>query len=281
MIRFRLDNGTWERLAYPLVACFILLAIIFAIWDLQISTLLVDSGVEWAKFVADYGEIPGNIIIIIALLIFYASNYRIDKTKSILITGGVIGGLVWQVYSLVTAIFEGSNSQILPVIFVFVIVTLVVVRLGKPSIPREFQSFSVFTLALAIINPLLFVQVVKILWGRIRFRDLAPDFTNFTPWFLPRGPTGHRSFPSGHTAMGWMLLPFLNVPRFKNNKAIYYLGTSIILCWGVIVALGRVVIGAHYASDVLFSTGMAWSVFIVYNIYVKRKILLAQKIEIK
>lgn len=266
-----LNTARWERSVYTIIACWGLLALIFAIWDLQISFVLVDRQAGWAQLVADYGEVPGNIVIIVALMVFYVSKKEGNPVTHILIIGGIIGGLFWQVHALVTTFVEDPGSQYILIIAFFIMFFLVGIRKGNIMIPEEFQAFSVITLLLAIINPLIFVQAVKNLWGRVRFRDLAPNFTNYTPWYLPQGLTGHRSFPSGHAAMGWMLLPLLHLPQIRKNKAVYYLCMGIIAGWGGIVALGRVVIGAHFASDTLFSTGMAWVVFLVLDNYFQKK----------
>ena len=121
------------------------------------------------------------------------------------------------------------------------------------------------TLYLALMIPLIFVQTIKQLWGRVRFRDLAVNYIDFTPWFQPQGISGNYSFPSGHTAMGWMLLPILILLANKKGWKYKLIGGTVFI-WGVIVGLGRIVIGAHYASDVLFSTGAAFVTFIIlYN----------------
>ena len=131
-------------------------------------------------------------------------------------------------------------------------------------------NFARITFYLALISPLIFVQSFKILWGRVRFRDLAANYTKFTPWFHPQGITGNYSFPSGHTAMGWMLLPIFILLVDKNRWQYRIIGATILI-WGVIVALGRIVIGAHYASDVVFSTGAAFITFILlYDHYANK-----------
>jgi membrane-associated phospholipid phosphatase len=113
---------------------------------------------------------------------------------------------------------------------------------------------------LAILNPLLFVQITKILCGRVRFRDLIlPAYTNYTPWFLPPGPSSSgRSFPSGHTSMSFMFLPLLIIINNRKLKdPIRILTTILVLGWAIFVGLSRIIVGAHYASDVLFSAMMA------------------------
>ena len=131
---------------------------------------------------------------------------------------------------------------------------------------KNYRKISGVIAILAVINPLLFVQITKILCGRIRFRNLTiPGYTEFTPWFLPPGlSAGGRSFPSGHTAMGWMFLPMLiAVKDCKSNDPLRILTIALVVGWGVFVGLSRIAVGAHYASDVLFSTGFASIITIV------------------
>jgi membrane-associated phospholipid phosphatase len=124
---------------------------------------------------------------------------------------------------------------------------------------KNYRTLAGIISLLAIIYPLLFVQIFKILCGRVRFRNLEVGFTNFTPWFLPPGPSlDHQSFPSGHTAMSWMFLPLLIAVKDREIKDPYRIVvTVLVIGWGLFVGLSRIVVGAHYASDVLFSTGMA------------------------
>ena len=97
----------------------------------------------------------------------------------------------------------------------------------------------------------------------------ASGFFEYAHWFIPQGITGNYSFPSGHTAMAWMLLPLLIPLRTKLWKnPIRIVGTILIIGWGIFVGLSRIAIGAHYASDVLFSTGIAILVtFLLYQKY--------------
>jgi len=123
-------------------------------------------------------------------------------------------------------------------------------------------SFADLTLRFAFFAYLLFVHGLKGIWGRVRFRDLAEGFTNFTPWYHPSGFTGGVSFPSGHAVMGWMMLPLL-ILVWRRRRALKVLALSAIIAWALLVAFARVLVGAHYASEVLFSTGAALVCFMI------------------
>jgi membrane-associated phospholipid phosphatase len=114
-------------------------------------------------------------------------------------------------------------------------------------------KYSKVVVAVALFGYVICIQGIKYFWGRVRFRELDAAFSQFSPWYLPQGITGYDSFPSGHAAMGWILLPLLIL--LVNKK--YWIRFSmfiLIFIWAVVLASSRVVIGAHYTSDVLFGS---------------------------
>ncbi len=98
---------------------------------------------------------------------------------------------------------------------------------------------------------LVIIQPLKIFWGRIRFRDLAENYSNFTAWYIPNGITGNQSFPSGHAAMGFILMAlFIFIMDKSFFKRIFF--NAIIISYAIAVCISRIIVGAHYTSDVLF-----------------------------
>lgn len=260
------EKTNWSmvsKLTLFVLVSWIIFAIIFGIYDLNISIAVVDGTSEWGNFGADYGELPGYALIGIALATFIGGNIKNLKLQK-------IPALIIIVIGMLFIIFESfyiGYSLIIPMI-IYTIITW-----NKDW--KNYRTLAGIISLLAVINPLLFVQTFKILCGRVRFRDLDPGFTNFTPWFLPPGLSSDGlSFPSGHTAMGWMFLPLLIAVKDREIKDPYrIIITVLVIGWGAFVGLSRIVVGAHYASDVLFSTGVASIITIVlykYS-YLKRK----------
>lgn len=74
---------------------------------------------------------------------------------------------------------------------------------------------------------------------------------------LPAEFTGN-SMPSGHAAMGFVLAaPFFVLRRKKPKIAYIFLATGITA--GAAVGLGRMILGAHFASDILIAGAIALS----------------------
>ena len=261
------EKTNWSmvsKLTLIVLVSWVILAIIFGIYDLNISIAVVDGTSAWGNFGADYGELPGWALIGIALATFFGGNIKNLKLQKI---PALIIIVIGMLFIILDSDYYTGFSLIIPLI-IYTIITW-----NKDW--KNYRTLAGIISLLAIIHPLLFVQIVKILCGRIRFRNLDPGFTNFTPWFLPPGLSSDgRSFPSGHTAMGWMLLPLLITVKDREIKDPYRIVvTVLVIGWGLFVGLSRIVVGAHYASDVLFSTGMAAVVtMLLYKkSYLKRK----------
>ncbi|MCK4781264.1 MAG: phosphatase PAP2 family protein [Candidatus Lokiarchaeota archaeon] len=255
-----------SKLLLIIIIVWVILALVFGFTDLEISIAVVDESSEWGIFGRDYGEVPSYALIAIALATFLGSfndNLKLQKIPAFI---SVIVGVLFIIFGEdETGLYTGL-SIIIPMIF-YVIVTWNVDW-------KNFRTLAGIIPLLAIINPLVLSELIKLLWGRVRFRDLASGFVDYTPWFLPQGITGNKSFPSGHTAMGWMFLPLLiTVKDRKNTDAVKILAYILILGWGLFVGLSRIVVGAHYASDVLFSTGFAaiTTLLLYRNYYLNKK----------
>jgi len=258
------------KLLLIIIILWVILALVFSFTDLEISKAVVDDSSEWGIFGRDYGEVPGYTLIAIALATFLGSfnnNLNLQKIPAYI---SVIVGVLFIIFAGDETDLYTGWGLIIPMIF-YVIITW-----NKDW--KNYRTLAGIISLLAIINPLVLVQIIKLLWGRVRFRDLAPSFVDYTPWILPQGITGHQSFPSGHTAMSFMFLPLLIPLRkmYLSNHCKQILALILIIVvigWAIFVAASRVIVGAHYASDVLFSGGAACIITILLYkwLYMKRE----------
>ncbi|MHA1131271.1 MAG: phosphatase PAP2 family protein [Candidatus Helarchaeota archaeon] len=246
-----------RKLLVIIIGSWIILAIIFGLYDLEISTALADASNPFGVFGAIYGEGPGYGIIGAALVVFIGSFISdLNKQK---IPAYIFIGLSLALLTVGIIVDSHTLWKIGGFIFVF---DLLVTILFRNQDWKNYRKFAGLILLLALILPILFVSITKVLCGRVRPRDVF-SIGGYTPWYLPPGPDLHNaSFPSGHAAMGWMLLPLL-IPIRNKRFSIKCLGGVLIIGWGAFVALSRVLVGAHFASDVLFSTGVACVVTIL------------------
>ena len=248
-----LKNSIINKLILLVVISWIILAIIFGYLDLEISKAIVNEDSLWGNFGKDFGEPPGYGLIAISLSILIGSYNNEIKKQKVAAYVIIIIGIVLFVFGFVLS----EKILIIDGVSIFLPLILFVIFTYKKDWKR-YQKISGVIVILAIINPLIFVQITKVLTGRIRFKDLAPNYSNYTPWFLPPGPSGNYSFPSGHTAMAFMFLPlFILVKNYNWKDPKKIILSILIIGWGLFVGLSRIIIGAHYASDVLFSAEVA------------------------
>lgn len=232
---------------------------IAGIFDLQFSESLVSKNSGWAKVIEDYGELPGIITILTAIFIYHKKKKHSSNARTLLYSF-ILTYSAFMLFSYIgNVLFKPLVNSFHPVIIfasVLTLISVVLVKKMKVNFSEDAFNFSKVVLMMGIFGYVLFVQPLKIFWGRIRFRDMDVLYSNFTNWYVPNGVTGHESFPSGHTAMGFVLISFFVL--FKNkNFAAKFAVYSFVLFWAVAVALSRVIIGAHFLSDVIVgSMGM-------------------------
>lgn len=251
-----------------LILMLIPFAFLFGIYDLDISIDLVNQNSSWAIFLENYGMIPGLIVILSGVYIYYSHiKQRSDVWSYVqkVIFFLVSSGLIFYLFEiLLDKIVINNLIVFLSVAFsISLIIFIVLHQIEQVKNPITIK-YSRVVVGMTLFGYVIGIQVVKYLWGRIRFRELDAAFSNFTPWYCPQGITGFDSFPSGHAATGFMLLSLMIL---LNNKKqwIKNLALSIIIFWGVLLASSRVVIGAHYASDVLFGSFFIILTFILLN----------------
>jgi lipid A 4'-phosphatase len=142
---------------------------------------------------------------------------------------------------------------IMTVVIVVGLLILLAINLIKKKAVGPFDTRAVlYLLAALALGPGLVVHAVfKEQWGRARPRDVAEFGSDkrFTPAFAISDQCEHNcSFVAGHPSVPFYLLAFALVLR---RRRYLVLGGAIGL--GAAVGFGRIVQGAHFLSDVIFS----------------------------
>ena len=135
------------------------------------------------------------------------------------------------------------------------------------------------------------VEAIKMVWGRARPRmvldgsewprsshcePIGPYDCAFSPWWAPQGyRAGLHSFPSGHTFCAWLSLPLpMHWAQLRSRNFATHDGETltqvpiqetrviwgVALCWGTLVMISRVAVGAHWLSDVGAGATITWGV---------------------
>lgn len=164
--------------------------------------------------------------------------------------------------------FIMSISKILAIIFSTkcCIVILLVLSIISYFIKRNWR----ITLTQLVISllPMVYIFAIKFIVHRPRpFIGVKVK--------LPPDP----SFPSGHTASAVAICAMILMILYVSNKSLLKLGLIISIVVVVIVALSRLVVAAHFPTDVITSAIM-YPILVMYNLdffknssFINRKIL--------
>jgi len=141
----------------------------------------------------------------------------------------------------------------LAAVIVLALLVLLAYNLARKRAPGPFNTRVVlFLLAALAVGPGLVVHTVfKDQWGRARPRDIVQfggDKT-FTPAFVISDQCDRNcSFVAGHPSLPFYLMAFALIAR-RRRRALF----AGAIAFGALVGLGRIVQGAHFLSDVVFS----------------------------
>lgn len=241
--------------------------VVASFFDLKIDIALNDPSNPFAVWLYRTGEFPSRLICPIAGAVIF----RCTDKKAVAAIGAALclGGSAYMGYYIGKHFFVEEYRMAFSLLWGigFGVAALYAVRFV--TVPDEFKR-PLFTAAVigagVMTAQLLTVDIMKNLWGRVRFRDLLSSGScdGFTAWFIINGKNGNKSFPSGHTAgagMSYllMLLPFIDKKREK-YRAVYFWCPFI---YTSAVALTRLVMGAHYLSDVTVGGVIAFSCVLV------------------
>lgn len=254
------------------------------------------------------GSWPVYLMLSIATAIIYA-NTRISENKWLKTLGAAVANIVSFIamYVLVTdtiGYFERhfeiesfTETWFATVIFVLValacseLICYAFTKRGKEELRALLKFAFVIIFCAALSN--LVVNVVKDIMCRPRYRTMNyfGDFSQYHRWYqraeFPEiteemkivfdsssGKDGFRSFPSGHTCAAGTIYSILALPclfkKYDSTKRRVLLYFIAILVTGV-VAVSRIVCGAHFFSDVLIGGTLAYvSAILGIKIFIKK-----------
>ena len=291
------------------IASILLILILGTIFDLQISKALADlSGGEYysSNIFAIIGECIGEdvlyllVITACAILFFYFLKFPLQKKWqnylcwAIAIFISYLASVYLFYVTLdnfvpyVMGVGDYIHSSIgIATIFIFPIfiasVIFLLVSKMKPETIKQLWKWALLILIVAFISNSI-VQIAKVTFDRTRFRAMIfsndTDFSYYTNWFTINtkkfdnffGDDFFKSFPSGHTCAATStfvlaLLPFyIQKLNNKRNKIILWIVPSI---YTFLIALSRIIAGAHFFTDVYIAFLITIATIIVTYIVIE------------
>ena len=255
-----------RRILYGVILVTLALIAVGSFVDFPLSFALYDASNPFATFFAAYGAIPAPLGCVAAGTLFVCGHNRNNK---ILGTVQNIGGILLLFVGILLVCFlpalymPASPLLLAGVGLVLSAGTILITcRLAKGA-DRAMIIRVALAIVLVLLCELVVVNLIKVAWGRPRMRLVVshPE-AFFVPWWQlgnalkePLMAAGvaadeFKSFPSGHTANATTMLllglvPYLKPQLQKYQKALVAFGFA----WAAIVALSRILLGAHYLTD--------------------------------
>lgn len=279
------------------VLVFTLLLVIASLFDLEISNILAGGSLSAGAYystnvfgrIFEYiGSWPIFLLGIFACLVLMHKVYNLDnKTKylaiifiiAILILSNKLYGDTFKyICQNQDHLYVYKQTLTKVILWIMSIITTVLlvfyyrnVEIEKNDQFIRFAFVVLFTFAFYLV-----ISIIKGPVGRMRYRAMNSinDFSFFTNWYEVSGAKelvakegysvikdGFKSFPSGHTFSAGVTYTLICMPyvftkfNTKKWKVFWY---AIPIFYTGIVGLSRIVVGAHFLSDVLVGGTIAY-----------------------
>jgi membrane-associated PAP2 superfamily phosphatase len=134
----------------------------------------------------------------------------------------------------------------------------------------RYRRLALFLLLAITLGPGLLVNgLLKPTWGRPRPRhiELFGGSRPYRSWWQPGGAAQGKSFPSGHAAMGYILVAGICLVPTSQGPWLHLLGLGAALGYGTMLGYARVLQGGHFASDVFAAGGLMCGTVIVLYVF--------------
>lgn len=249
--------------------------VVAAFRDLQIDISLNNPTDPFSIWFYNTGEMPSRLALPLAgTVLYYLCQKKIGKIAGLVLA---IGGSTYLGGHIGDYFFMEENHLAFGLIYGFGFGIVLLMTAKYITIPEKMKK-PLIALAIAGVA-VVFLQIgivegSKFIWGRVRFRDLlaAGSYEQFTQWYHPNGLNGHKSFPSGHTAGAGisylaMLLPLCSEKAKKHTSACFI----IPFIYTSTVAYTRLVMGAHYLSDVTVGATVSFTLVVIALAILEKK----------
>ena len=237
-------------------------------FDYQISSALFKSSSLFGRFVEAAGELPFELTASIAGVMLVRSARSDSKASKWLTALGILINVGLVGYEIIGSLHVGGKLIAFQLVLTFALAiaaNVIAYRLTRDTDPDDLTRWALMVLAVWVAQAIILNVIVKPLWSRPRMRviEVTPGL-NFQPWWVIGNPDkwsyiaagvikdGFKSFASGHTAHAAIGLMLAGLPaaafteKPSRRRVVFWVAAAV----AALVAFGRIVIGAHFLSDV-------------------------------
>jgi membrane-associated PAP2 superfamily phosphatase len=202
--------------------------------------------------------------LLLAMILLALEATRFDITISGWFYDAAEGGFPLRYNAFLEVVAHQWTKGLVVVIACAIIAMLVMSFVIRELAP---QRMLLLFLALSLTLAPLTVALLKgasarhCPWSLIEYGGFAPHLTLFD--LAPAGFAAGHCFPAGHASTGFCLLAFHFAGRAIGNDTVARLGLAAGIAAGLVLGLSRIAQGAHFASHVLWTGLICWTVIAV------------------
>ncbi len=241
----------------------------FTFLDLPASKALFNTKSGFGRLFEAFGEVPCMLVASFCSAALWATRNKKSALPNVI---GFVGfGALAVLFGLGAAMLPTQYIEGLPKEIAAVGIALAAgfmllslkIKKSQDAALRKAALVGLLTVVIALFG----VNLLKMLWGRPRMRMMTDPDAEFAFWFMlkPFAPDNeHMSFPSGHAANAacilWITLLPTFCPRLRSTgwKAALWAFAGL---WTLLVMVSRVIMGAHFLTDVTFGVGITLTSF--------------------
>lgn len=241
-------------------------------YDLQIAKIVFVEGNAFSEFGEHFTPlILGIVTLFGASFLFWTNDFEKESRSIIKL---IISGLGYIFFTLYGGLLPFAYLGIVGIV-IAVIVAIVAaywtIKMPKSSKSR-YQKIGL-VIVLSVLLSTLAVELVKPVWGRVRFRSMGDNYELFTPWYSINGDKflnfvpkieEIKSFPSGHSQ--WAMLS-MNISliiagsdKWRKHENVV-LGSCLIFAG--LMMFSRMMQGAHFLTDVTIGASTAFVIVLI------------------
>lgn len=278
-----------KKYCFGIVLLLISFMVIGSFYDFQLSSALYNPKSFFGILFASYGQLPAMLCFSVAGILLI--KIRDPKKKGWQLFSCIIGGLLTILAILGIMmdpmLYIPHMSMIISLIIavcIVILVDVIVWRLCVGTDRRNIKKFIIIILGVMLLE-MIIINIIKVPWARPRMRLIVeqPEVAFQSWWMIGNDMKAHfmalgiageefKSFPSGHTgnatcAIMLGLLPLLSV-RLKGKETMLFFIGVLFTC---VVAFSRIIMGAHFLSDVTIGMSCAFIVEVIFVYFVIKK----------
>lgn len=298
-----------NRLHFYITGGILLIGLVLgSFFDLQINQALFDRYNGFGLTVSSFGMIPGYGALaflggaLFSIAFYNKNNFNKWLRLALMALGVIAAGAM--VYFLGTDLFGVNGFDQKNIYWLgFVIMGLVVCGLfafgfllGKKN-ENKYMWIAILIIFLAMLIALVpGVTLLKKIMNRPRYRiAVAEGYVSFHNWWEPFKDRDvlinaypniltkeeFKSYPSGHAGATMMsviflsYIPLLNKKWMKYQTLFFYIGFA----WTLLVMFARLIVGAHYLSDVCTGALIILIFYYISNEIIMRKLFKEEEVK--